>query len=53
MICQAIENSIFIELVDRDGRKDVAINLVRIEDTKILRELEQDYSTQIDEMPLN
>jgi ATP-dependent RNA helicase len=31
----------------------VAINFVRNEDLKILRDIEQYYSTQIDEMPMN
>ncbi|KAJ3394348.1 Eukaryotic initiation factor 4A-III [Chytriomyces hyalinus] len=30
------------------GRKDVAINFVKNEDVKILRDIEQYYSTQID-----
>lgn len=37
----------------RFGRKGVAINFVRDEDVKELRELEQYYATQIDEMPMN
>eukprot|EP00559_Dactyliosolen_fragilissimus_P003507 CAMPEP_0184861004 /NCGR_PEP_ID=MMETSP0580-20130426/5788_1 /TAXON_ID=1118495 /ORGANISM="Dactyliosolen fragilissimus" /LENGTH=427 /DNA_ID=CAMNT_0027358327 /DNA_START=73 /DNA_END=1356 /DNA_ORIENTATION=+ len=37
----------------RFGRKGVAINFVRSEDVKTLRDIEQFYSTQIDEMPLN
>merc|ERR1711957_1039344 len=37
----------------RFGRKGVAINFVREEDVKTLRDIEQYYSTQIDEMPLN
>ncbi|KAJ1983405.1 RNA helicase [Dimargaris cristalligena] len=37
----------------RFGRKGVAINFVRNEDVKTLREIEQYYSTQIDEMPMN
>ncbi|WFD20538.1 RNA helicase [Malassezia caprae] len=35
----------------RFGRKGVAINFVTNEDVKILRDIEQYYSTQIDEMP--
>ncbi|CAG9314801.1 unnamed protein product [Blepharisma stoltei] len=35
----------------RYGRKGVAINLVRNEDVRLLRDIEQYYSTQIDEMP--
>ena len=37
----------------RFGRKGVAINFVRSEDIKILRDIEQYYATQIDEMPMN
>ena len=37
----------------RFGRKSVAINFVKSDDIKILRDIEQYYSTQIDEMPMN
>lgn len=37
----------------RFGRKGVAINFVKNEDIGILRDIEQYYSTQIDEMPMN
>jgi len=37
----------------RFGRKGVAINFVKNEDVAILRDIEQFYSTQIDEMPMN
>src|ERR1700748_3184217 len=37
----------------RFGRKGVAINFVTDEDTKMLREIEQFYSTSIEEMPVN
>ncbi|CAD7946891.1 unnamed protein product [Amoebophrya sp. A120] len=37
----------------RYGRKGVAINFVKEEDIRILRDIEQFYSTQIDEMPMN
>uniref|UniRef100_A0A8R7PLP1 RNA helicase n=1 Tax=Triticum urartu TaxID=4572 RepID=A0A8R7PLP1_TRIUA len=37
----------------RFGRKGVAINFVRKDDIRILRDNEQYYSTQIDEMPMN
>jgi ATP-dependent RNA helicase len=37
----------------RFGRKGVAINFVKTEDVKVLRDIEQYYSTQIDEMPMN
>ncbi|WFD34133.1 RNA helicase [Malassezia cuniculi] len=36
----------------RFGRKGVAINFVTSEDVRLLRDIEQYYSTQIDEMPL-
>ena len=31
----------------------VAINFVKADDIRILRDIEQYYSTQIDEMPMN
>ncbi|KAL4434673.1 hypothetical protein ABPG77_002796 [Micractinium sp. CCAP 211/92] len=37
----------------RFGRKGVAINFVKNDDIKILRDIEQYYSTQVDEMPMN
>jgi len=37
----------------RYGRKGVAINFVTESDVGILRDIEQYYSTQIDEMPMN
>jgi len=37
----------------RYGRKGVAINFVKNDDVRILRDIEQYYSTQIDEMPMN
>mmetsp|Transcript_6411 Transcript_6411/g.26611 ORF Transcript_6411/g.26611 Transcript_6411/m.26611 type:complete len:400 (-) Transcript_6411:134-1333(-) len=37
----------------RYGRKGVAINFVKADDVRILRDIEQYYSTQIDEMPMN
>ncbi|CAI2306883.1 unnamed protein product [Caenorhabditis sp. 36 PRJEB53466] len=37
----------------RFGRKGVAINFVKQDDVRILRDIEQYYSTQIDEMPMN
>ncbi len=36
----------------RFGRKGVAINFVTNEDVRVLRDIEQFYSTQIDEMPV-
>eukprot|EP01124_Arcella_intermedia_P022188 TRINITY_DN3257_c0_g1_i1.p1 TRINITY_DN3257_c0_g1~~TRINITY_DN3257_c0_g1_i1.p1 ORF type:complete len:409 (-),score=72.91 TRINITY_DN3257_c0_g1_i1:31-1236(-) len=37
----------------RFGRKGVAINFVKNDDVGILRDIEQFYSTQIDEMPMS
>jgi len=37
----------------RFGRKGVAINFVKNEEVKILRDIEQFYATQIDEMPMS
>src|SRR6202041_390332 len=37
----------------RFGRKGVAINFVTTEDVRMLRDIEQFYSTQIEEMPMN
>ena len=37
----------------RFGRKGVAINFVKDVDLRILQDIEQFYSTQIDEMPSN
>lgn len=37
----------------RYGRKGVAINFVTKEDIRILQDIEQYYSTQIEEMPMN
>lgn len=37
----------------RFGRKGVAINFVKSDDIRILRDIEQYYGTQIDEMPMN
>merc|ERR1712194_438643 len=37
----------------RFGRKGVAINFLTAEDVRTLREIEQFYSTRIDEMPMN
>jgi len=37
----------------RFGRKGVAINFVKSDDIRILRDIEQYYSTQVDEMPMN
>ncbi|KAL8850706.1 MAG: hypothetical protein Q9221_004354 [Calogaya cf. arnoldii] len=37
----------------RFGRKGVAINFVTADDVRMMREIEQFYSTQIEEMPMN
>ena len=37
----------------RFGRKGVAINFVTSEDTRMLRDIEQFYNTQVDEMPMH
>ena len=37
----------------RFGRRGVAINFVKDDDIRILRDIEQFYGTQIDEMPMN
>lgn len=37
----------------RYGRRGVAINFVKNDEIRILRDIEQYYSTQIDEMPMN
>ena len=37
----------------RFGRKGVAINFITISDAQYLRDIEQFYSTQIEEMPMN
>jgi len=37
----------------RFGRKGVAINFVKNDDVRILRDIEQFYATQIDEMPMS
>ena len=43
----------FLYRSGRYGRKGVAINFVKNDDIRILRDIEQYYSTQIDEMPMN
>ena len=37
----------------RFGRKGVAINFITREDERMLKDIEQFYNTQIDEMPMN
>ena len=58
VICYDLPQSreLYIHRIGRSGRfgrKGVAINFVRNEDIRILRDIEQYYSTQIDEMPSN
>nr|CCA19454.1 DEAD box ATPdependent RNA helicase putative [Albugo laibachii Nc14] len=58
VICYDLPNNreLYIHRIGRSGRfgrKGVAINFVKDEDVRILRDIEQYYSTQIDEMPMN
>jgi ATP-dependent RNA helicase len=58
VICYDLPNSreLYIHRIGRSGRfgrKGVAINFVTESDITILRDIEQFYSTQIDEMPMN
>ena len=58
VICYDLPNNreLYIHRIGRSGRfgrKGVAINFVKNEDVRILRDIEQYYSTQIDEMPQN
>ena len=51
-----INREMYIHRIGRSGRfgrKGVAINFVKTEDIKTIRNIEQYYSTQIDEMPNN
>jgi len=51
-----INREVYIHRIGRSGRfgrKGVAINFVKSDEVKILRDIEQYYSTQIDEMPMN
>lgn len=51
-----INREMYIHRIGRSGRfgrKGVAINFVKSDDIKILRNIEQYYATQIDEMPMN
>jgi len=50
------DREIYIHRIGRSGRfgrKGVAINFVKNEDIRILRDIEQFYATQIDEMPMS
>jgi ATP-dependent RNA helicase len=58
VICYDLPQSreLYIHRIGRSGRygrKGVAINFVTNEDVRILRDIEQYYSTQIDEMPMD
>lgn len=58
VICYDLPQSreLYIHRIGRSGRfgrKGVAINFVTNDDVRILRDIEQFYSTQIDEMPMN
>jgi ATP-dependent RNA helicase len=58
VICYDLPNSreLYIHRIGRSGRfgrKGVAIIFVKDDDIRILRDIEQYYSTQIDEMPMN
>jgi len=58
VICYDLPNNreLYIHRIGRSGRfgrKGVAINFVTKDDVRILRDIEQYYSTQIDEMPMN
>ena len=37
----------------RFGRKGVAINFITAEDARALKDIEQFYNTQVEEMPMN
>jgi ATP-dependent RNA helicase len=58
VICYDLPQSreLYIHRIGRSGRfgkKGVAINFVTNDDVRTLRDIEQYYSTQIDEMPMN
>jgi len=58
VICYDLPNNreLYIHRIGRSGRfgrKGVAINFVKNDDVRVLRDIEQYYSTQIDEMPMN
>jgi len=51
-----VSRELYIHRIGRSGRfgrKGVAINFVKADEIRILRDIEQFYGTQIDEMPLN
>ena len=58
VICYDLPNNreLYIHRIGRSGRfgrKGVAINFLTAEDVRTLREIEQFYTTQIEEMPMN
>ena len=58
VVCYDLPQSreLYIHRIGRSGRfnrKGVAINFVTNEDVRILRDIEQYYSTEINEMPMN
>lgn len=58
VICYDLPSNreLYIHRIGRSGRfnrKGVAINFVTNEDVRILRDIEQYYSTEIQEMPIN
>lgn len=51
-----VSRELYIHRIGRSGRfgrKGVAINFVKADDIRILRDIEQFYGCQIDEMPMN
>lgn len=51
-----VNRELYIHRIGRSGRfgrKGVAINFVKSDDLRILKDIEQYYATQIDEMPNN
>lgn len=54
--CTLIFNVYFLLRIGRGGRfgrKGVAINFVTEDDKRTMRDIEQFYNTQIEEMPMN
>lgn len=52
----AWEDVFFFDRIGRGGRfgrKGVAINFVTEDDRRVLKDIEQHYTTRIEEMPLN
>ncbi|QDZ24386.1 DEAD box ATP-dependent RNA helicase [Chloropicon primus] len=51
-----VNRELYIHRIGRSGRfgkKGVAVNFVKDDDLNTLKDIEQYYSTQIDEMPMN